>query len=295
MSPASSIRRAKKDATWEFVVKMALIARDLMNGNPRLKEMGFHEESEGHNALAGGFQGQRQWTDHFPNGDFMEAILCSSFDWNGIRQPYVVATENDSLNGATMLLGHLLTGTAQMFSDVRTYWSPEAVKRVTGHVLSGTAENGIIHLINSGASAQDWSGQQTVDGKRASSASRRSPRPRRRRASTTRAGARAVWATSAAAVFPSEFLSADGMPCTMSRMNMVAGPRPGAADQPKAGRWTCPRKWDRRLQPHRPDLADHLVCATPDRLRAVRDCVQRDEQLGRQPWGNLLRAMSART
>ena len=116
---------------------MALIARDLMVGNPRLAEMGFREEAEGHNALAGGFQGQRQWTDHFPNGDFLEAILCTSFDWNGIRQPYIVATENDALNGASMLFGHLLTGTAQLFSDVRTYWSPEAVKRVTGHDLTG--------------------------------------------------------------------------------------------------------------------------------------------------------------
>ena len=111
---------------------MALIARDLLIGNPRLAEMGYGEEALGRNAIAGGFQGQRQWTDHFPNGDFMEAILNSSFDWNGIRAPFVFATENDSLNGATMLLGHLLTNTAQIFADVRTYWSPESVERVTG-------------------------------------------------------------------------------------------------------------------------------------------------------------------
>ena len=129
---------------------MTLIARDLMVGNPRLAELGFGEEALGHNAIAAGFQGQRQWTDHFPNGDFMEAILNSSFDWNGIRQPYIVATENDSLNGVGMLFGHLLTNTAQIFADVRTYWSPAAVKRVTGYELTGPAAGGIIHLINSG-------------------------------------------------------------------------------------------------------------------------------------------------
>jgi L-fucose isomerase len=118
---------------------MALIGRDLMIGNPRLAELGYGEEALGHNAIASGFQGQRQWTDHFPNGDFMEAILNSSFDWNGIRQPFILATENDSLNGVAMLFGHLLTNTAQVFADVRTYWSPDAVKRVTGHELTGQA------------------------------------------------------------------------------------------------------------------------------------------------------------
>ncbi len=155
----------KKAEEWDFVAKMALIGRDLMVGNPRLKELGFGEEAMGHNAIAAGFQGQRQWTDHFPNGDFMEAVLCSSFDWNGIRQPYMLATENDSLNGVSMLFGHLLTGAAQVFSDVRTYWSPEAVKRVTGYDLTGDAKNGFIHLINSGPSALDGSGEQTIDGK----------------------------------------------------------------------------------------------------------------------------------
>ena len=116
---------------------MAMIARDLMVGNPRLAELGFGEEALGHNAMVGGFQGQRQWTDHLPNGDFMEAILNSSFDWNGIRQPFILATENDSLNGVAMLFGHLLTYTAQVFADVRTYWSPAAVKRATGYELDG--------------------------------------------------------------------------------------------------------------------------------------------------------------
>lgn len=156
--------RKQKDREWETVVKMTLIARDLMVGNPRLKKAGYGEEALGHNAILAGFQGQRQWTDHMPNGDFLEAILCSSFDWNGIRPPYLVATENDAMNGVPMLLGYLLTNTAQMFSDIRTYWSPEAITRVTGMKPGGLAQNGIIHLINSGASALDFSGRQTLKG-----------------------------------------------------------------------------------------------------------------------------------
>ena len=163
-NPAKNQRsRELKDKDWEMSVKMALIARDLMIGNPRLAEMGFGEEALGRNAIAGGFQGQRQWTDHLPNGDFMEAILTTSFDWNGIRQPFMVATENDSLNAASMLFGHLLSGTAQIFADVRTYWSPEAVKRVTGHDLTGRAAGGILHLINSGPAALDATGQQEIN------------------------------------------------------------------------------------------------------------------------------------
>ncbi len=153
--------RKEKDKEWETVVKMTLIARDLMVGNPKLKKLGFGEEALGHNAILSGFQGQRQWTDHMPNGDFLEAILCSSFDWNGIRPPYLVATENDAMNGVPMLFGYLLTNTAQMFSDIRTYWSPEAIKRVTKMKPEGLASNGVIHLINSGASALDFSGRQT--------------------------------------------------------------------------------------------------------------------------------------
>ncbi len=159
--PEKRLSRAKKDKIWEMNVKMALIARDLMIGNPKLKETGFEEESWGHNAIVGGFQGQRQWTDHFPNGDFLETILNTSFDWNGIREPFTVATENDSLNGISMLFSHLLTGRAQIFADVRTYWSPEAVKRVTGKKLEGMAKNGIIHLINSGSATLDGTGEQT--------------------------------------------------------------------------------------------------------------------------------------
>ena len=152
--------RERKDWEWEVVVKMTLIARDLMVGNPKLKEMGFGEESKGRNAILGGFQGQRQWTDYYPNADFTEAILNSSFDWNGIREAFVFATENDSLNGVSMLFGHLLTNTAQIFSDVRTYWSPDAVKRVTGKQLTGKASGGIIHLINSGSTTLDATAQQ---------------------------------------------------------------------------------------------------------------------------------------
>lgn len=162
--PEVKATREKKDQDWEFVVKMTLIARDLMIGNPKLDEISRGEEALGHNAIVAGFQGQRQWTDHFPNGDFMETILNSSFDWNGIRQPFLMATENDTLNGVTMLFGHLLTDKAMVFSDVRTYWSPEAVERVTGHKLTGLAENGIIHLLNSGSAALDGTGQQQLDG-----------------------------------------------------------------------------------------------------------------------------------
>jgi L-fucose isomerase len=156
--------RRQKDAEWAFSVKSALIVRDLMIGNPRLAALGYGEEALGHNAIAAGFQGQRQWTDHYPNGDFFEAILNSSFDWTGIREPFIVATENDSLNGLCMLLGHQLTGTAQIFADVRTYWSPAAVKRVTGHELTGTAAPGMLHLINSGAAALDGCGRQRRGG-----------------------------------------------------------------------------------------------------------------------------------
>jgi L-fucose isomerase len=164
-SPETTRTRAELDSEWETCVKMALIARDLMVGNPRLVEKGFGEEAQGHSAIASGFQGQRQWTDHFPNGDFLEAILTSSFDWNGTRPPYMVATENDALNGASMLFGYLLTNTAQIFADVRTYWSPEAVQRVTGHTLTGPAAGGFLHLINSGPAALDGTGEQSIDGK----------------------------------------------------------------------------------------------------------------------------------
>lgn len=150
--------REQKDAQWAFVVKSMLIVRDLMVGNPRLAEMGFVEEADGHNAIVAGIQGQRQWTDYKPNFDFLEAMLNSQFDWNGLREAFVVGTENDTLNAMTMLFEHLLTNRPGIFADVRTYWSPEAVKRVTGKELKGHAKNGIIHLINSGAASLDGTG-----------------------------------------------------------------------------------------------------------------------------------------
>ena len=150
--------RDDKDAQWEFVVKSMLIVRDLMIGNPKLAEMGFWEEACGHNAIAAGIQGQRQWTDYKPNFDFLEAMLNSQFDWNGTREAFVVATENDTLNGMTMLMQHVLTDRPGIFADVRTYWSPDAVQRVTGKRLSGLAENGIIHVLNSGAASLDGTG-----------------------------------------------------------------------------------------------------------------------------------------
>jgi len=221
--PAKQSPRERKDREWEIVIQMAMIARDLMVGNPRLKEIGYEEEAEGHNAILAGFQGQRQWTDYMPNGDFLEAILNSSFDWNGIRQPYIVATENDCLNGVAMLWGHLLTNTAQIFSDVRTYWSPDAVKRVTGKKLTGKAEQGIIHLINSGPTALDGTGQQTRNG---------NPVIKAFWDITSEEVNRCLEATSWCPAeleyfrgggFSSQFLTKGEMPVTMSRINLIKG------------------------------------------------------------------------
>ena len=222
-SPENRFSAAEKDRVWEWSVKMAMIARDLMIGNPRLAELGFGEEALGHNAIAAGFQGQRQWTDHLPNGDFMEAVLNSSFDWNGIRQPLILATENDSLNGVAMLWGHLLTGAAQVFADVRTYWSPAAVKRASGYELPGPAAGGLIHLINSGAAALDGAGRQQLDGRPAIKPFW----------DVTAAEAAACLAATTwyAAIneyfrgggFSSQYVSPGGMPITMSRINLVRG------------------------------------------------------------------------
>ena len=216
--------RAEKDADWEFVVKMTIIMRDLMRGNPRLREAGFKEEALGHNAIAAGFQGQRQWTDFKPNGDFSESLLNSSFDWNGIREAFVVATENDCCNGIAMLFGHLLTNTGQIFSDVRTYWSPEAVKRVTGKELTGRAAGGIIHLINSGATTLDGTGRQCdAEGNPVM----KQPWDINEKdveaclaATTWRPANRDYFRGGG---FSSNFLSRGGMPVTMSRLNLVKG------------------------------------------------------------------------
>lgn len=218
--------RAYKDLAWELSVKMAIIARDLMIGNPRLAELGFGEEANGHNAILAGFQGQRHWNDHFPNGDFLETVLNSSFDWTGIRQPYVVATENDSLNGVSMLFGHLLTGTSQIFSDVRTYWSPEAVERATGWKPTGEAAGGFIHLINSGATTMDGTGKQRKNGK---------PAIKPYWEITPEEAGACLDATSwryanlgyfRGGGYSSDFLTEGGMPVTMSRLNLVRGVGP---------------------------------------------------------------------
>jgi len=222
-APAAQHSRARKDKVWEMSVKMALIVRDLMVGNPDLRRKGLYEEALGHNAILAGFQGQRQWTDHFPNGDFLETMLNSSFDWNGIRQPYLVATENDSLNGVSMLFGHLLTGTAQIFSDVRTYWSPEAVQRVTGWKPTGLAEHGFIHLINSGATCLDGTGCQRLDGKPAMKPWWKvEPGEAKAMLDATQ------WRYASLGYFrgggySSDFLTEGGMPVTMTRVNLVKG------------------------------------------------------------------------
>jgi L-fucose isomerase len=221
--PKNERSRDQKDDDWEISVKMTLIARDLMVGNPRLDELGFGEEALGHNAIAAGFQGQRQWTDYFPNGDFMEAILNTSFDWNGIREPYIVATENDALNGICMLFGQLLTGTAQIFADVRTYWSPQAVKRVSGYDLEGKASDGFLHLLNSGPATLDGTGQQLIDGKPAMKPYWEiTPEEVDRclNATTWHAGLTEYfrgggWST--------KFKTRGGMPVTMCRLNLVKG------------------------------------------------------------------------
>lgn len=215
--------REDKDKDWEFVVKMTIIIRDLMQGNPKLKAMGFKEEAIGHNAIFGGFQGQRQWTDFLPNGDFSETILNTSFDWNGIREAFTFATENDSLNATAMLFGHLLTNTAQLFSDVRTYWSPEAVKRVTGKELTGLAANGIIHLINSGATTLDGTGQMHLNNQPALKEPWHITEEE-----TIACLANTSWSPANRDYFrgggySSTFLTRGGMPVTMSRLNMVDG------------------------------------------------------------------------
>ncbi len=217
--------RARKDADWEFVVKMYCIIKDLMNGNPNLPE-GCEEEMVGHNAIAAGFQGQRQWTDFYPNCDFPEALLNTSFDYDGAREPYILATENDVLNAMSMLFMKLLTGRAQMFADVRTYWSPAAVKRVTGYDMEGkaAANGGIIHLINSGACCLDANGQaKDADGTRLM----------KKWWEVTEEDQKAIMANSTwnyanagyfrGGGYSSRFVTDCEMPATMIRLNLVDG------------------------------------------------------------------------
>ena len=213
--------RAQKDKQWDIMVKMAIICRDLMVGNPVLKKMGYGEESLGHNAIVAGFQGQRHWTDFMPNGDFMETILNSSFDWNGIRQPYLMATENDALNGIAMLFSHLLTNTAQIFADVRTFWSPEAVERVTGMKLTGKAEKGIIHLINSGSATMDGTGQQEVDGKPVLKPFWLITEEEVKRCLLASKWDAVIYEYFRGGGFSSNFLTRGEMPMTLSRVNII--------------------------------------------------------------------------
>ena len=216
--------REEKDADWEFTVKNYMIIRDLMEGNPKLLEMGYKEEALGHNAICAGVQGQRQWTDYRPNFDFPESPMCSRYDSNGIREAKVLATENDFLNGISMLFGHLLTGRGVMFSDVRTYWSPDAVQRVTGKRPEGAAAGGFIHLINSGATTLDATGaMKDSEG-----------RP------TMKAPWEMSWEDAESCLkatswmpadrdyfrgggYSSHFVTEAGLPLTMLRLNMVAG------------------------------------------------------------------------
>lgn len=217
--------REEKDADWEFVVKMMCIIKDLMNGNKNLPE-GREEETAGHNAIAAGFQGQRQWTDFYPNCDFAEAMLNTSFDWNGAREPYVLATENDVLNGLGMLFMKLLTNRAQMFADVRTYWSPEAVKSATGYELEGVAKEagGFIHLINSGACCLDACGAVTD----ASGNAVMKPWYDMTEADQEKILSDTTWAYADMGYFrgggfSSRFVTKSQMPVTMIRLNLVKG------------------------------------------------------------------------
>ncbi len=222
---------------WEYCTKMTMICRDLMIGNKQLEKHGFREEALGHNALFAGFQGQRQWTDHWPNGDFMETMLTTSFDWNGIREPYVMATENDHLNGISMLFCKLLTNRAAIFSDVRTYWSPESVERVTGWKPTGLAKDGFIHLINSGATTLDAAGQ--MKNKAGESEMKHyweiTPEDVKKTLENTRFSV-ANCGYFRGGGFSSTFLSEGGMPLTMVRVNLVKGVGPVLQ---LAEGWTC--------------------------------------------------------
>ncbi len=218
--------RDEKDRDWEFIAKMAIIIRDMMTGNDKLKEMGFGEEAVGRNAIAGGFQGQRQWTDHWPNGDVAEVMCNSSFDWNGKKMPQILATENDSLNGICMLLMWLLTNKASMFADVRTYWSDSAVKRATGKGLPKEAKAGIIHLLNSGSCCLDAAGAMKEKGK---SVFKNWWDVTQKDIDNTMKATR--WVPAGVEYFrgggfSSSFLTPKGMPLTMIRISIVKGQGP---------------------------------------------------------------------
>jgi len=210
----------RKAEDWQTAIKMTMIIRDLMQGNPKLAELGFGEESQGHNAIVGGFQGQRHWTDHLPNADFSEAMLNSSFDWNGIREPVALATENDSLNGVNMMFGKLLTGKAQVFCDVRTYWSEDSVERVTGF----RPESGFIHLVNSGSAALDGSGKsKDANGKAVLKPHWELTEQDKNDCLEATSWCPAIEEYFRGGGFSSQFLTEGGMPFTMHRINIIDG------------------------------------------------------------------------
>jgi L-fucose/D-arabinose isomerase len=214
---------ARKAQEWDTVVQMALITRDLMVGNPRLAELGYADEALGHNAIAAAFQGQRQWTDGQPSGDFLETILNTSFDWTGRREPYIVGTEGDALNAASMLMGHLLTGAAVICADVRSYWSPTAIRQATGWEPTGPTQHGVIHLVNSGSTAVDAAGRQTRAGRPAMK-----PYWEITPDEAEECLRATTWHPTAKAHFPgggfsTHFVSPAGMPLTLCRLHLVAG------------------------------------------------------------------------
>ncbi|STT81633.1 L-fucose isomerase [Klebsiella pneumoniae] len=263
---------------------MAMCIRDMMQGNPKLAEKGLVEESLGYNAIAAGFQGQRHWTDQYPNGDTAEALLNSSFDWNGVREPFVVATENDSLNGVAMLMGHQLTGTAQVFADVRTYWSPAAVERVTGQPLTGRAEHGIIHLINSGSAALDGSCQQ----RDAQGNPTMKPHWEIEQSEADACLAATEWCPAIheyfrGGGFSSRFLTEGGRAVHHDPGEHHQRSGAGAANCRRLERSAAQSDARPARRPHQLHLAHHLVCPTPDRQGPVQRCVLGDGQLGRQP------------
>ena len=286
----------KKEEQFEFVVKMAVIIKELMNGCDNLDPK-FSEEAIGHNALAAGFQGQRQWTDFYPNGDFAEAVLNTSFDWNGAREPYILATENDVLNGLGMMFMKLLTNRAQMFADVRTYWSPEAVKKATGYDLEGVAKEngGFIHLINSGACCLDACGEAKDENGNG---------VMKEWWNVTEEDQKAIMdATTWNAAdngyfrgggFSSRFVTKAEMPATMIRLNLVKGL--GPVLQIAEG-WTVnlpeevsDKLW-KRTHAH---MAMYMVRTKMYRRRRIQDCLRCNEQLGCKPRCNFLRTHRCR-